>query len=738
CFIPTFSALAIPEPSDITAPVDCSMSSADKCVASVDNTTILSFTGLPDHNQRHVRFSTKNANFFVYELTSLQGLNTINSIANRTYNFGETDEPFDPGVSGNNFSQRSTPTIISQSLDILSGGEVFINKGDRIDFTDVNFHPQNTVESNFTVSLNPRCSAVEVRVHDGGRMVVGDGNVENTGELIVEAETQLIIKTGGQLKINQDCKVIVKEGGRLVIENGGELSVGIRGQLVVEEDADLRIEGDALINLINPSANCHIQGKLAIQDKFDFPGYGYFQFDNTHELYLENDFYLYGRGKSHRFIRLNDNAELNFGSKLAWLENGRVEYGQYTKMVSEAGGTVKLYSVELLGNGDATGIYSNGGSRVQLQDTDLISFFRGVGMENSSSSVNLIGINSYFFNCFNGVDMANCRRADLVDCTFEAGDQGSYGMFLENVEEVNVRQTNMSGYDGPGAGLFEAAILSYNVNLLTVEGGTFEHNNCGIYCPLDGTVNVHLHSQATLRENRVGVLIDNSGWVKMDCARLIDNQEAGIGGNDIQLEIDACINSGDPTCGNIRSNHFEVSSGYHIDVCYLQSAPSNVLARGNYWKGYGNPNVTRIRLRGNGSGNCSGAIPIDRSFPLSAPPTDCSLNQEEPDPDVIIGRSQPATGQQPNKPTTQKEEFTHTEIQSIKLFPNPSQTSVTLQLPEGQYQVQVFDISGRKIRENRETQSVEWEVRQWDAGTYLIKILDLHSGIDTIEKLIVL
>ena len=82
------------------------------------------------------------------------------------------------------------------------------------------------------------------------------------------------------------------------------------------------------------------------------------------------------------------------------------------------------------------------------------------------------------------------------------------------------------------------------------------------------------------------------GMVTMDCAKLINNQ-VGIQGTDVLLNLDACFNSGQyDNCDNssVRPNIFinNSSANQLFQICYEDRTDiEEIQARGNYWDASG-------------------------------------------------------------------------------------------------------------------------------------------------------
>ena len=135
-----------------------------------------------------------------------------------------------------------------------------------------------------------------------------------------------------------------------------------------------------------------------------------------------------------------------------------------------------------------------------------------------------------------------------------------------------------------------------------MSGGLIENCAKGVFSPIESHSNLVFTNEVVLQNNTVGVhvqhgfrdIIGNTqqyfGMVMLDCVRMFDNQ-VGIFGTNILLQIDALSNSGTTNPAYVRANYFRRIAGnptglnrlFH--VCYESAyAPSVIYARGNYWE----------------------------------------------------------------------------------------------------------------------------------------------------------
>lgn len=153
-----------------------------------------------------------------------------------------------------------------------------------------------------------------------------------------------------------------------------------------------------------------------------------------------------------------------------------------------------------------------------------------------------------------------------------------------------------------------------------MKGSTLGHNYIGIWT--NGDVNAPIDEP---------VEIIDYGSVLMDCATL-ENNQIGIKGRDILLQIDALDNCGDcqPMSENHRPNSFirEHGGSMYFDICLVNRAGSyqeqKVPAKGNYWSHIPyNGSLPNFLIRE----DCEMLFPIDLNldydFKLEEHPLDC-------------------------------------------------------------------------------------------------------------------
>jgi hypothetical protein len=319
-------------------------------------------------------------------------------LGNRTYNYGDAAGHFDPAKPG----IRHTPHQLKQTLWVENTGKLWVNRNDKISFTDVTDHPANTTGSHFDLFVQGQsgCELTDAELHieNGGNMTIGAIAVSNTADVYVMGGAKVFVQNAGELIMERASRVIVESGAEVLLASGGlyqthgnsetyvreegVFRVGEGGilrlvdesRLMVEPGGQLILEDGAIVQLWDAAqpdgrANIHIQGELVINGEFGFGGTGFFQFDEGNTLTLNNDaaFKLDGAGKDIRFIRLNRYAKLDVASNGIQLGNGKIEFEPYSSIVlgedaSAYFSDVKFDQITIQRSADAIVAYYSPGS----------------------------------------------------------------------------------------------------------------------------------------------------------------------------------------------------------------------------------------------------------------------------------------------------------------------------------------------------------------------------------------
>ena len=692
CFIPTVSALGIGpfqgSNATLSDPFESISNNADILARSIANEVVAYNEDAPnplDDNLEHVDFHPDNAGVIRMNLLEVPGGFTLLT-GNDFYNFGDSGQEFDYQSATPTFVLKATTNTIDENLTITNSGRMLVNVFDRIAFTTNLANPFNQSVSHFDVFItrgfcdnNP----VTVTIQNDSRMVIGEWNagagVQNTGDVYVQADATVDIQQDGQVEVNKASEYIVQDGGRTFVRGGGLLEARFGGAIRIEDGGEVIVESDATLRISQESALTvepggrlviadgakiqlwdgadpfgravlEVQGELEIQGSFEFTGNGFFDFFQGHTLSLPGgSLRIEGRGFGKRFLRLQQNADLDIGSADLVLEKGLAEFFSGSRIKVGPGGSAVVVEMDMAGSGGMSALWMEQSNTLRVLDSRMQGFeaaILGDGLF-PANSFDLWLVNTDFANNSFSVLLEDSGLLRAWDCNFD-GTQGGIGLALSNVEGARLQNCDIHHFTGndssPEDNTASVGIFVENVEELLMTGGKLRDNDIGLYCPAGFRANVILRGQAEVANNAAyGIFIEQGqlsstdayGMVTMDCAKLLNNGLAGIKGQDITLNIDAYINSQTNDPNFVRANHFQrnvATTGLWFDICYtspLGQAIQTIPARGNYW-GSDNANPTPgngvfyYALDRAGTG-CGGTpeISLNTSLKATAAPNSC-------------------------------------------------------------------------------------------------------------------
>jgi Secretion system C-terminal sorting domain len=176
------------------------------------------FTG--SDNQPHVKIEEVGQLWVREEMKKIQPdlATALPAGANTSYNFG------------NDFKR----TLVS--CDVNSGGVIHVNKSGN---TSYGAGVATIPNSKFTLRT---ISCTQVNINPGGKMVVGDAGINNTGEVIFEQFSNLRIFSGGILEIQDGSKVIIEAGAGFYLAPGATIRLMGSAATLEIRDANYNLE----------------------------------------------------------------------------------------------------------------------------------------------------------------------------------------------------------------------------------------------------------------------------------------------------------------------------------------------------------------------------------------------------------------------------------------------------------------------------------------------------------------
>ncbi|MEI6408649.1 MAG: hypothetical protein WCR52_04665 [Bacteroidota bacterium] len=580
CFIPSFSSVSAPEPTNFSTPQPCG--AVSRCDLSTSPSTC-PYSGLPEINQPHVSIDKRIALVLIDELTTdLQPLPdhpfVINPNLSTYYNEGTPKEPLIPTV-----------TISTNQ------GALHLNNTGPIGYAG-----SGGQDSPFEhIDVSTKCDAV-ITVENGARLVIGATEDNKTATLHISKGSIVHVKTGGILHIQGNSSLEIEKLGSLVLDAGAIVELFGRndGVLMTGSPARIHVKENGLLNF---------EGNIS------FHGDGFFEFDEGHKVVFPNDFTFNGSGKQFRHFKLNTNAHLlKQGGRLAFM-NAKFQIGCEAKprienfdrlllnntafeFIEEGSCLPQPPSYTL--NGDQFGFEAENGKTIFVKNSNFNNTRTGLRAHNISGDIRVESCN---FKEGRAVDFYQIKYAMLKNVT---GSSATFA-FDEVSQSVSLDHVALTDACSICGTQEEGIVKLTDVKMLWMTGGLIEQSLGatpvlrGIDARL-GENNVTMQSGATIQNTYIGVEINGGlpghqyntdfGLMRMDCARILNCSGPSISGEDVLLDIDAGINSNGLRPNEFRKGDIDGISMF-FDICYRKRQPSEILANDNFWNITGNGGV---------------------------------------------------------------------------------------------------------------------------------------------------
>lgn len=633
-FIPTISSLSL----NTTDPFHTGIDLEDAEDVLESNTLIRGYVGsraaslqydVLRTNQAHVSLDAYSARYLRALISKTDMVIGTGGALTDIYNFGKGDVTFE----GTLLSFLETPDIVTEDLVVEDGGLLWVNRHGRIGDISQTSNPDNNLGTLFEVRIGKdRCDGdgVTVTIADGGELRVGeddDPGELNRGHVFILDESALVIEDGGQGIVENESRIIVEDGGRLDVLEGGFLQTEWAARIILREGAEMKVASGATLRIsqysaleIEDGATLHledgaivqlwdgddpdglarivIEGTLVVDGDINFSGNGFFDFYPGHTLTLTGSgFSLTGHDKEYRMIRLADGAQLDIGSKNLTLEDGKVVFEGDADISMGAGSNLTLDNVWMEGDNTLSlGVSLTDHRRVRVRNTDFTDFSSAILIDGTNGTFpvgHTVFAGSNFVGNKTAITLQDLDQAYITDCTFEAVWSQDRGIEYANVDQLVCNGTT---FEGLYAGVW--ALVSSDLSRLVFGGCYFYQNTYGILASdEDNRVNIVARNGTTFEENDYAIYVEEGnldatkgdhGLVLLDCARLINN-DVGVRGKDLLIQIDAYQNSHTDNPTYLRSNIFDCSLSpvqRLFDLCYdvrSYASLSPIPARGNYW-----------------------------------------------------------------------------------------------------------------------------------------------------------
>ena len=765
CFVPTFSALDIAEPTNVNQNFTCSATNtrANRCVGSIDALAFSKYigTGLGGtaHNQDHVSINQRNATFLLNQLAGGAGLNNLAGSLTRTYNFGISDETPSQTI----FQPTSTPNVIARGLTVEGTGRLWVNRSGRINFTDEN-NLLNRPNATFNLSIRRgavacNTSNTSVIIQNGGVMQLGDPSVNNTAITRIEAGATLDIRADGTLRVEGTSQIVVENGGRLII-NGG-----------------------ANINLVGAESTIYVKsgGELVINGTMAFSGNGFFQFDAGHILTLNSGLVLRGSGKMTRLIRLNTAPyptmnTLTINGLNVTLSDGLVEYGSRCQ-INITNGINEMNAIDnMTFNGGYNGTALNfvNVANVSIQGCDF-NTYQGVSINSDINLLNFVNIGGCNFNDNKlGLRIRTSEARNVVtrgifihDCRFDYVNSGSVepatACRFENLFNTGVifARTQFTGITD-GVQWADLIGIDLRNTSITLNDAVITRFKTGIIADKDAFCNINLvRTELSNCETGANIIGDVVNWnryghFEMSCSRLTNNQ-TGVRGRNVAFNINQGL--------NVFQNSATANS-LLFDVCYSPTESltgnsnfTNIQASNNFWVGGFNSMRFSLNVKTIPQGVCqTGIRRLEQCVEWSAPPTNCTTlmsccNRNLVSSDgnngiitstpifCLMGSDNSTTKASPTNKTDKegiKEgESVESKAKQFSIHPNPASETVNVEIQNGDYHLRVLNTVGQTIFAQNTEGPLSVNVATWTNGIYLFELTDKATNKRQRSKVVV-
>jgi hypothetical protein len=298
-FIPSVSALDV-STSDLFVDIDAGLKNGTY------STPFDAYYGPTDINTFHVEATDgnpvqrgDNINFTFSKTNISAGIS--NTVLSSVYNYG---------VLENNFVHHT---------EVVNNGKLHLY-GDLPDgVTNTTPTSGNTQE----YFIGSGCIAHELKIENGGELILGDAGKGNQAILFVSINSDLKILSGGKVQVQEGSKLIIEDGANFFFEDGAE------------------------IELLGPNATLEIKGKLLVgnQATFTFSGDGRLIFDQ--DVKWGTNSFGHAYLKVDEYIQIGDEAVFDVeGPTTADLNHWLVEVRKPLYLRQEDGKTFDAVSIK--------------------------------------------------------------------------------------------------------------------------------------------------------------------------------------------------------------------------------------------------------------------------------------------------------------------------------------------------------------------------------------------------------
>jgi hypothetical protein len=570
-------------------------------------------------NQMHPFLAKTNMPYFLSYLITQNKVLELNGVlqAGETFNFGRSDATFDR--TSLSIQARRSGNIIGSSLT-LNGGNLDFNGQGKVGYQSNALSGNNDLNQDRDYYIHPTAcnnNTLLIEALSDSEVRINPSNVATT-KLSIENAT-IHFKDQSKLRTRSQAIIELKNNAHLIFEENTELDLSDQSIVIVEEGATLELKG-ATTKIFGNSSILVKEGGLLIlsgQSAIQFEDISQSQssrlIDVSGSLWIEGHHQFTGQGVVHMkptmdvtYLQNNVSLESTSNDFIEFILDGTnfpVPNGKELELkglnwqnISEAKffveGRIKAQDLSLSSEDRSPGIECSFADMIRLDNCTFSSLGDALTIQDFE------GPFSSYFLLFNQLSFQDCRKAIQVSNIDDwirmsiinidgNQDQSNTGLILNNVEFLSLIQSDIYKL-GIGVDLNKTSKF-------------IAHDSEIRYCTkgINGILsNVFLVDQTNIHNNNVGVELEgryeliegvrySDGLVYMDCAS-IENNNTGITGTDVLLQIDADQIAKSKRTTIVRPNYFSSISSQNLifDIIYEDRDPAFVYATENNWGNY--------------------------------------------------------------------------------------------------------------------------------------------------------
>jgi hypothetical protein len=370
---------------------------------------------------------------------------------------------------------------LSDNLNVSNGAILFFNNNRPEGWVIT----QNTNRPPIPSHMDNTLCGIDLTIDNQGRIVIGDGVVDCTAEVLA----------------TNDSRVIIRDGGTLIIRNNSKL--------IIDSDSRIRFEDGASIVLDGPDAVLEVKGRIEIGNNatFTYTGDGYLKTEFYPCLNCDNiiagngsKIHLEGSGMSDKILEVADYTHFEPDASVTdfALLNGLVEMGKNS--ILHVRGAIPDFQDLKVTATDPNHPFN----QIMLNGNPQHTFY------NVEISYADKGINDRQIYGGGGLRLS---YVDISHCNYGLYTNGSGG----RLTNCNITDNATAGWEMNVGG---SGYQSW------IKRSTFSDNYFGIYY-LSGGSNLYIE-HSYFHSNILGAYFKGSGSLTGKCSKIVNNTVEGI------------------------------------------------------------------------------------------------------------------------------------------------------------------------------------------------------------------